>query len=78
MTKRSLEIVSLPPPALEIVRDCSQWAEGFPDTDEVMQGILDEIKRRAANFREGSDFEVSDDEGDFDLPPGVGPNGATK
>ena len=67
---------SLPQPALEIVRNCSQWAEGFPDTDEVMQGILDEIARRAAPCQDK--VEVSDDEGDFDLPPGVGLNGATK
>ena len=63
---------SLPPPAVEIIRDCCQWAEGFPDTDEVSQGILDEIARRAAPCQDK--VELSDDEGDFDLPPegGVG------
>ena len=62
--------MSLPPPALEIVRDCSQWAAGFPDTDEVRQGILEEIARRAAPCE--NKVELTDDEGDFDLPPGGG------
>ena len=50
------------------------WAEGFPDTDEAMQGILAEITRRAAP--EEMKPEITDDEGEFDLPQPFG--GGTK
>ena len=57
------------------IKDFSMWAEGLPDTDEVMQGILDEIARRCAF--DNDKVEITDDEGELDLPqPYL--NGSTK
>ncbi len=49
---------------MEAIEDCGLWAPGFPDTDEVLQGIIDRISTQS-RFMDDDAMESEDDESDF-------------
>ena len=68
-------ILALPLSVKTAIQDYNMWAGAFPDTDEMLQSILDEIARRNASDSQKGYY--SEDEAEFDLPqPWL--NGSTK
>ena len=55
--------LALPLSVKTAIQDYNMWAGAFPDTDEMLQSILDEIARR----NNSDEMDVSEDEAEFDV-----------